>query len=112
MPEWKILNNKNLVFSSQNISGQIYFPLTNTQGTIFSVITPYLSGDIKTDRFHFLTYPATIYNLSSPEYIRNIWLHFSKNNIFSLSPLFSKAETSIEAGILWYKLKRKDKKTA
>jgi len=38
----------------------LYFPLTNKDGTILSAISPNLAGDIKEDNDHFLLQPASI----------------------------------------------------
>ncbi len=110
---WKIKNFKEGVFEVRNpqFKNRLYFPLTNTQGRIFSWITPYLSGDIKRSVHEFLTYPATVFDIKNPFCARTLWLYFNNKDIFNLSPLWpSNDDISLESGPLWQKLIRKDKK--
>jgi len=53
--------DKNGTFTVENPQKyNLYFPLTNSNGTILSAISPNLAGDIKEDNDHFLLQPASI----------------------------------------------------
>lgn len=113
MDVWKIKNFEEGTFRIKNpqLKSRLYFPLTNTQGKIFSWITPYLSGDIKRSVHEFLTYPATVFDIKNPFSARSLWLYFNSKDISNISPLWpSNDEISLEAGPLWQKLIRKDKR--
>lgn len=112
MPIWKIKDKEKGIFSLENPQniGDIYFPLTNTQGKIFSWITPFLSGDIKTSIHSYLTKPTTIFDTKNPSCIRTLWLYFNKNDILNISSFWpTDDKISLEAGPLWHELTRKNK---
>ena len=81
---------------------QVYAPLCSSDGKgIKSAITPLLSGDIKLDKFHYLTRPASREDLRQP--VRNFYLDIAGAGIFVFSdPL--KAEVTVEVGQLWHKV--------
>ncbi|MCD6539133.1 MAG: cellobiose phosphorylase [Candidatus Omnitrophica bacterium] len=112
MSIWKIKDKEEGSFYVENphhYSG-IYFPLTNTQGKIFSWISPFLSGDIKTSFNNYLTYPATIFDIKNPFSVRSLWLYFSPDKVLNLSPLWPTSDKIIlEAGPLWSKIIRENK---
>lgn len=112
MSIWKIKKQKEGIFTVDNphLYSDLYFPLTNTQGSLFSWITAYLSGDIKTCINSYLTHPATIFDIKNPFCTRTLWLYFSKKDVVNLSPLWpTKDEIKLEAGPLWHRLIRKNK---
>ncbi len=101
---WKITDRQRLTFQQNKTSNDLYFPLTNSQGNIFSSISPILCGDIKTDQHSFLTPPVSITDLNNAFLSRNLWLYFSKERIINLSDSINKnPSTTIQAGPLWYK---------
>jgi cellobiose phosphorylase len=113
MPIWKTENSTEGTFSINNPETirDLYFPLTNTQGKIYSCISPFLSGDIKKNQHQFLTYPATVFDLKNPFCIRTLWLCFDKKPALNISPFWpTKDKITLTAGPLWQKLTRINKK--
>ena len=83
----------------------IYFPLCGISSEgIKSSITPFLSGDIKTDKNHYLTKPVSTEDLRNN--VRNFFVVIDEQKIFSLA--CNEGEAKIEAGQLWHKLTRKN----
>ena len=80
---------------------QLYFPLTNQDGSILSAISPRLAGDIKADNDHFLTPPASIEDLRSNLLCRRDFFIKSGRRIIRAS--FPYRDT-LEAGLLYHKL--------
>ncbi len=86
---------------------QIYFPLCGTDSqSLKSAITPYLSGDIKIDKHHYLTKPTSREDLRFP--VRNFFLCFDTQHIFSLAEPAEGIESKIECGALWHQVTRVD----
>lgn len=83
----------------------IYAPLCGTDAlSIKSAVTPFLSGDIKIDKFHYLTKPASREDLRVP--LREFFIFIKDKGVFSLSQETSINSASVEIGPLWHKLKR------
>src|SRR5271155_3205865 len=62
----------------------IYAPLCGRDAlSIKSAITPFLSGDIKIDKFHYLTKPASREDLRNP--VREFFVFIKGKGVFSLS---------------------------
>lgn len=77
----------------------LYFPLAGiTSESLKSSITPYLGGDIKIDKNHYLTKPVSREDLRYP--LRNFFVYIDKKSIFSLTQEGS--DSSIEIGQLWH----------
>jgi len=111
MPEnfWRFIDD-NAAFLAQNPHkiSRLYFPLCNEAG-IMSSITPTLHGDIKTGQHSFLTVPASIEDLANSRYNRNFWVYVEGLGPWSVA--FGEADESIvEAGFLWHKVIRQNKK--
>ncbi|OQX80932.1 MAG: hypothetical protein B6D56_03830 [Candidatus Omnitrophica bacterium 4484_70.1] len=105
MSIWKIKSAQEGKFEVENPHkiDNLYFPLTNTSGLLFSCISPFLTGDIKTSVNNYLTYPTTIYDLKSIFCARTLWLRFSPHKVVNVSPLFSSLRyTKIEAAPLYH----------
>jgi cellobiose phosphorylase len=86
----------------------IYAPLCGTDASsVKSAITPFLSGDIKIDKFHYLTKPASREDLRGP--LREFFVFIKNKGIFSLFQESSSHSASVEIGPLWHKLKRTHK---
>jgi cellobiose phosphorylase len=102
---WKVVDDENGVFqvnNPHNVS-HLYFPLTNTQGSLFSSITPNLTGDIKTSINSYLNYPQTVYDLNALTSARTLWVKFNDTAV-NASPLFSKdTKTMVQAGPLFHR---------
>ncbi len=82
----------------------IYFPLCGvTSDSIKSSITPFLSGDIKIDKNHYITKPVSTEDLRHDA--RNFFVYTDQGEIFSLAR--DQGEALVEAGQLWHKLTRK-----
>ncbi len=86
----------------------IYAPLCGCDAlSVKSAITPVLSGDIKIDKFHYLTKPASREDLRIP--LREFFVFIKDKGVFSLSQESSPDSASVEIGPLWHKLKRTHK---
>ena len=86
----------------------IYAPLCGRDAlSIKSAITPFLSGDIKIDKFHYLTKPASREDLRGP--LREFFVFIKNKGIFCFSQETSPHSASIEIGPLWHKLTRTHK---
>ncbi len=86
----------------------IYAPLCGTDAlSVKSAITPFLSGDIKIDKFHYLTKPASREDLRFP--LREFFVFIKDKGVFSLFQESSPDSASVEIGPLWHKLKRTHK---
>ena len=91
------------VKNPQKIS-YLYFPLTNSKGTLLSSISPNLAGDIKKDNDHFLTPPAGIEDVkNNPLCKRDFFLSVEsgKNRVYRLSET---KNNKLEAGFFYHKL--------
>ena len=83
---------------------QIYFPLCGVDAEgIKSSITPRLSGDIKIDKDHYLTKPASVEDLRGDA--RNFFCYVHGGEVVSLVS-GDGSDASVEAGMLWHTLKR------
>ena len=81
----------------------IYAPLCGTDALgVKSAITPFLSGDIKVDKFHYLTKPASREDLRFPT--REFFIFIKDKGVFSLSQNTPSQSASVEIGPLWHKL--------
>jgi len=93
-------------FSSKDAARMrtIYFPLCGVDAkSLKSAITPYLSGDIKTDKNHFLTKPASREDLRLD--VRNFFFDIENKGVFSFAQCGG-PESTVEAGPLWHKVVR------
>lgn len=79
----------------------LYFPLTDSRGSLLSCISPNLSGDIKKNNEQFLTPPASIEDLKHNLLCRRNFFIKINNKILNLSGLRS---DKLEAGFLYHKL--------
>src|SRR3990167_772332 len=82
----------------------LYFPLTNQDGSILSSISPNLAGDIKRDNEHFLMPPASIEDLRSN--ILNRRDFFIKTDKETIQASYAR-EDILEAGLLYHKITKK-----
>ncbi len=84
----------------------IYFPLCSPDSTgLKSAITPFLSGDIKTDKNHYLTKPTSREDLRRP--VRNFFVSIKGKGFFSLAQVCTENNASVEMGPLWHKVTRR-----
>lgn len=82
----------------------LYFPLTNQDGSILSSISPNLAGDIKRDNEHFLMPPASIEDLRSNLLNRrDFFIKTDKETIRASSA----RDDILEAGFLYHKITKK-----
>ena len=84
----------------------LYFPLTNSDGSLLSAISPNLGGDIKKDNAHFLTLPAGIEDIKSNFLCRRDFFIKTQNETIRLSRPYS---DTLEAGFLYHKLSKETK---
>lgn len=82
----------------------LYFPLTDSRGTLLSCISPNLSGDIKKDNEHFLTPPASIEDLRHNLLCRRNLFIKVNNKIINLAQT---RNGRLEAGLLYHRLIKK-----
>ncbi|MFA5361833.1 MAG: cellobiose phosphorylase [Candidatus Omnitrophota bacterium] len=80
----------------------LYFPLTNKDGSLLSSISPNLAGDIKKDNEHFLTVPAGIEDLRSSLLCRREFFIRTGRQTLRLS--FPGKHDVVEAGFLYHKV--------
>jgi len=123
---WKFIDEKG-TFGSK-FAHQIktlYFPLCNTY-PIMGSVSPDLHGDLKTDFNSFLLEPVSRLDLINLKSSRNFWIYINpastrrdevnSQKIWSLTgvskdtSLIKKDEFILEAGLLWQKIMRKNKK--
>jgi len=82
----------------------IYFPLCgSTSDSIKSSITPFLGGDIKVDKNHYITKPVSTEDLRND--VRNFFVYTEDGDVVSLAQ--GQGGSLVEAGQLWHKLTRK-----
>src|ERR1039457_371404 len=83
----------------------IYAPLCGIDAlSIKSATTPLLSGDIKIDKFHYLTKPASREDLRQP--LREFFVFIKGKGVFSLAQELPPDSSCVEIGPLWHHLKR------
>lgn len=81
----------------------IYFPLCGIGSNgIKSSITPHLGGDIKTDKDHYLTKPASVEDLR--QNLRNFFCCVNGKDVISFADN-NKQNSTVEAGLLWHKVR-------
>ncbi len=86
----------------------IYAPLCGVDALgLKSAVTPFLSGDIKQDKFHYLTKPASREDLRFP--LREFFIFIKDKGVFNLSRETSPHSASVAIGPLWHELKRTHK---
>lgn len=83
----------------------LYAPLCGIDATgIKSSITPYLSGDIKLDKFRYLTKPVSREDLRGE--LRNFFIDVQGGKVLSLTQESTPNSARVEIGQLWHKLTR------
>ncbi len=86
----------------------IYAPLCGMDAsTVKSAITPTLSGDIKVDKFHYLTKPVSREDLRQP--VRDFFVYIKGKGVFNLSQESAPDSAVVEVGQIWHKLIRTHK---
>ncbi len=94
-------------FHSADKIKTLYLPLGNER--LMSSISPDLRGDIKSGQDSFLLPPVSRIDLSSSKNSRNFWIYIDKNKIWSITK-GKEDEFNLDAGLLWQKVTREDKK--
>ena len=79
----------------------LYFPLTNQDGSLLSSISPNLSGDVKKDNEHFLMAPVSIEDLRSNLLCRREFFLKTGGRSLRLSCAY---QDTLEAGLLYHKI--------
>ncbi len=83
----------------------IYAPLCGSDASsLKSAITPSLSGDIKVDRYHYLTKPASREDLRHP--LRDFFVHIKGRGVYSAAKESAPRSSTVEVGQLWHKVVR------
>jgi cellobiose phosphorylase len=114
---WKFIGDDG-AFALQNPqrTSYLYFPLANETG-MMSVITPLMHGDIKSGQNTFLMAPVSAEDLHTSRAARNFWVWIEGYGVWSatgnspaqIAQAFaddSEEEVTLEAGFLWHKLTR------
>jgi len=104
-------HNDGVTFSCPQATGikTIYAPLCGTEATsVKSAISSSLSGDIKIDKYHYLTKPASREDLRYP--VRDFFVHISGKGTYSLTQETAPESANVTVGPLWHKLERTHKK--
>ncbi len=84
----------------------IYMPLCGTDAaSLKSAITPFLSGDIKLDKFHYITKPASREDLRQP--LREFCILVKGKGVCSLAQDSVPDKAVVEIGQLWHRLTRR-----
>ncbi|MBD3246109.1 MAG: cellobiose phosphorylase [Candidatus Omnitrophica bacterium] len=82
----------------------VYFPLTNRDGTLLSAVSPQLAGDIKRDQDHFVTPPATAVDLRANLLCRReVFFRVEEQGKTEIVRFSSLGSYEIEAGILFHR---------
>jgi cellobiose phosphorylase len=82
----------------------LYFPLCGiTTDKVKSSITPFLSGDIKIDKNHYVTKPVSIEELRHPT--RDFFVHIKDKGVLSVARPTDHQSATVEAGPLWHRVK-------
>ncbi len=82
---------------------RIYAPLSAPESSgVKSSITPFLSGDIKLDKFHYLTKPVSREDLRYP--VRNFFVRTEDGEVFSLTDREGDELCEVRVGQLWHTL--------
>ncbi|MDD5553979.1 MAG: cellobiose phosphorylase, partial [Candidatus Omnitrophica bacterium] len=112
---WKFIDDRG-TFTSDDAHriNTLYFPLCNASG-IMSSVSPDLHGDIKTDFNSFLLEPVSRVLLNNLRSSRNFWVHIGPKKIWSAAgvskePNRLEDKFQMEAGLLWHKITRRNKK--
>ncbi len=107
---WKFLDSEGtFIAKNPHKLSRLYFPLANEKGGLLSSITPTLHGDIKLGQDRFLSVPVSTEDLDNSMYNRNFWVYIKGIGAWSASS-GEVDESMIEAGMLWHKLTRINKR--
>lgn len=98
---YKFTDNKGTFVVENPQRYNLYFPLTNKDGTLLSSISPNLAGDIKRDNEHFLTQPTSIEDMRSNLICRRDFFIKTEKETLRLSYPY---EDTLEAGFLYQKI--------
>ncbi|MCF7908105.1 MAG: cellobiose phosphorylase [Candidatus Omnitrophica bacterium] len=96
-------------FKVKNPQGHnLYFPLTNRDGSLLSSISPNLAGDIKADNDHFITPPLSLVDIKTNLLCRrDFFIKISSPNIKTKNKILrlsSPWKDTLEAGFLYHKV--------
>ena len=100
-------------FSAHKIRS-LYLPLCNA--SLMSCVTTDLHGDIKSGQNNFLLEPVSRANLLLSKVSRNFWVYVNKDKVWSAAGVskdlkqIRQDEFILEAGQLWQRVSRKNKK--
>ncbi|MHB8127738.1 MAG: GH36-type glycosyl hydrolase domain-containing protein [Mobilitalea sp.] len=120
MRGYNYLNTRG-VFQLENpeLTSYLYLPIANENG-VMSNVTPTLGGDSKMGQNTFLLAPVSSEDLHNNKSTRNFWCHIDGKGIWSATGksamqealLFTKdkEDTTLEAGIMWQKMRRTSKR--
>ena len=112
---WKFTDDKGTFASdTAHQTNSLYFPLCNSV-PIMSSVSPDLHGDIKTDSNSFLLEPVSRIDLSNLKSSRNFWIYINPHKVWSATGVSKEANRledkfNLEAGLLWQKITRQNKK--
>ncbi len=88
----------------------LYAPLCGQDAHgLKSAITPHLSGDIKLDKFHYVTKPASREDLRQP--LREFFVFIKGKGVVSLSQGNADSKATVTVGQIWHQLNRRHPKS-
>jgi len=112
---WQFIDDKGTFISdTAHQINTLYFPLCNT-APIMSSVSADLHGDLKTDFNSFLLEPVSRLSLNNLKTSRNFWIYINPRKIWSTTgvskePNRLEDKFNLEAGLLWQKITRQNKK--
>ncbi|MBD3271361.1 MAG: cellobiose phosphorylase, partial [Elusimicrobia bacterium] len=114
-PLWTFISDDgSFVSTLAHNNKELYFPLCNHE--ITASITPDLHGDIQKGYDQYLLEPVSRINLTNSKSNRNFWIYINPHTVWSVTGVSSDRSLSsldsvkIEAGLLWHRVIRNNKK--
>jgi len=101
---YKFIDNKGTFTVGDPQHYNLYFPLTDSSGSLLSSISPNLGGDIKSDNQHFITPPASIVDIKDNLLCRRDFFIKTNNKTIRFS---NPNNDKLEVGFLYHKLTKK-----
>jgi len=120
-PNWQFIDQDgSFQLENPDQHNYLYFPLVNEAG-MMSAITPNLNGDVKKNQNAFLTPPVSVDDLHTSRATRNFWVYTPDAGAWSVTGNAASQialkfgedhpeKVTLEAGILWHKLLRENKR--
>jgi cellobiose phosphorylase len=86
----------------------MYAPLCGVDASsLKSAISPILSGDVKIDKFHYVTKPASREDLRYP--VRDFFVNVKAEGVFSIGRSSAPLSSEVQVGQIWHQVTRTHK---